>query len=59
MPVRPGIGADGSAAGDGVSAHLPDRGLAAGVLQKDVGAACARSDRVPARPGIGDGAAAD
>ena len=37
MPARPGIGADGPAAGYRVSVHLPDRGLAARVLKKDVG----------------------
>jgi hypothetical protein len=32
--------------------HFPDRDLAAGVLQKDVGAASAGSNRVPAQPWI-------
>ena len=58
--ARPGTGADRAAADDRVSAHVPDRGLAAGVLKKDVGAAAAGSDGVPARPGIGaDRPAAD
>ena len=39
------------------SVHLPDRGLAIGVLQQDVGIAVAvevaGSDRLPARPGVG------
>src|SRR5271156_486044 len=46
-PRRPGIGADRPAARDRVSAHVPDRGLAARVLKQDVGAAI-RSDGVPA-----------
>jgi hypothetical protein len=51
-PARPRIGADGPAADQGVPAHVPDRGLAAGVLKQDVGAAVG-SDGVPTRPGIG------
>jgi hypothetical protein len=35
-----------------VPMHFPDRDLAAGVLQKDVGAASACSNRVPAQPWI-------
>src|SRR3984957_17935057 len=60
MPARPGIGANRAAAGERVSAHLPDRRLAARVLKKDVRTACAGSDGVPTRPGIGaDRPAAD
>jgi hypothetical protein len=35
-----------------VPMHFPDRDLGAGVLQKDVGAASAGSNRVPAQPWI-------
>src|ERR1700722_8422528 len=59
-PSWPGIRADGPAAGDRVPVHVPDRGLAAGVLQKDVGAPGAGSDRVLIQSGIGaDLSAAD
>jgi hypothetical protein len=52
MPARPGIGADRPAADQRVPAHVPDRGLAAGVLKQDVGTAVG-ADGVPARPRIG------
>ena len=62
--LGPGLALTGPAADDVGPVHLPDRDLAAGVLQQDVGMAVAieiaGSDRFPARPGIGaDGPAAD
>jgi hypothetical protein len=59
-PARPGIGADRPAADQAGPVHVPDRGLAAGVLKKNVGTAAVGSDGVPTRPGIrADRAAAD
>ena len=52
MPARPGILANRSAADNAGPIHVPDRGLAARVLKKDVRAAVG-SDRAPTRPGIG------
>src|SRR6202046_382935 len=52
MPARPRIWADRPTADPGIPVHVPDRGLAAGVLPQDVRAAGA--DGLPPRPGVGD-----
>jgi hypothetical protein len=52
IPTRGTIGPDRPAADQAVPAHLPDRGLAGGVLKQDVGTAVG-SDGVPTRPGVG------
>src|ERR1700678_3021407 len=52
-PSRSGIGTNGPAVGYVSAIHVPDRGLAVRVLEKDVGrpfAAC--SDGMPIWPGI-------